>query len=153
MNATVAALISGGAGAGTVTGVHQLARKAVHGAPRMDIAGMRALRKWAPQFNKLRRRQQYRATLAGDLVGNTLYYALVGAGRPRAPLLRGTLLGAVAGIGAVYLTPALGLGRRPVRRRAQTPWMAFAWYLLGGVAAGALQRALMSPSAAAAPSR
>lgn len=144
MNATIAALISGGAGAGTVTAVHQAARQALHGAPRMDVAGMRALRRWVPGFSGLRHKKQYRLTLAGDLAANTLYYALVGAGRPRSPLLRGTWLGAVAGVGAVYLTPALGLGRKPVRRRPQTPWMAFGWYLLGGIAAGALQHVLTS---------
>ena len=75
--------------------------------------------------------------LAGDLVTNSLYYALVGVGSPdpASALLRGAALGAAAGIGAVVLPPLIGLGSAPSRRTPQTKAMTFAWYLAGGLAA------------------
>ncbi len=75
--------------------------------------------------------------LAGDLLTNTLFYALVAAGspKPKRALVRGAALGAVAGIGAVVLPPIMGLGSAPSRRTPQTKAMTLAWYLAGGIAA------------------
>lgn len=139
MRELLTAAASGAAGAGTVTAVHQAARAWVKGAPRMDIVGMRGLRKLLPATRGLSRRDQYRATLLAELISNTAYYSLVSLGGRRS-LGLGTALGALAGAGAVALTPALGLGRWPVLRRRSTPWMTFSWYLFGGVVAGALNR-------------
>jgi hypothetical protein len=130
-------LLSGAVGAAAVTLAHQVAKAKVPGAPRMDVVGMRALRCWVPGAKRLTRRGQYRAALAGELLANTGYYALVALSRSSRPLAHGALLGAVVGLGGVYLTPALGLGRRPVHRRARTAWLTFGMYLLGGLAAGA----------------
>jgi hypothetical protein len=51
------------------------------------------------------------SAMVGDLVSNTLYFALAGLGPADDAFERGGILGAVAGLGALALPPALGLGR------------------------------------------
>lgn len=131
-------LLSGATGALAVTGAHETARKKLRKAPRMDVVGMRALKRTLKSagLRPPRGKRLHRATLAGEVLSNGLYYGLASGLGSRRPLLRGTLFGALAGVGAVYLTPILGLGRREVRRSRATAWMAFSWYLLGGVVSG-----------------
>ena len=141
----VAAGLVGLAGAVTVTAVHHAAKAAVpETAPRMDVLGRRAIAKTIraaggepPDTDRLQM-----MALAGDLISNTLYYALVGTGGGRGAWTKGSLLGAAAGLGAVVLPPHLGLGSAPSRRTPQTKAMSFAWYLLGGLAAAGAARLL-----------
>jgi len=111
-------------------------------APRMDVLGMRALRKLlrkadAPQPDE---DTLFGMTMAGDVMSNALYYSLVGGGRHS--LRRGVLLGLAAGVGGVLLPGPLGLGEAPSNRTPQTQAMTVAWYTAGGVVAGALAQAL-----------
>jgi hypothetical protein len=111
----------------------------------MDVLGRRALERAAkvipfPKFRTGPEKQRW--ALGGDLVANTLYYALVGAGRPEKIVQRGIALGALAGLGALALPGPLGLGTQPSRRRASTSAMTFAWYFAGGLAAAGAYRAL-----------
>jgi hypothetical protein len=112
----------------------------------MDVIGMRALSSLIRSFGGRppRGRTLFRETLAGDLLSNTLYYALVGAGSRQTRLSRGILLGAAAGLGAAVLPPLIGLGRQPGERRPKTPLMTIAWYTAGGIAA-ALAGRLLEP--------
>ena len=80
--------------------------------------------------------------LAGDLVSNTLYYALVGMLRPRHAGSAGGGLGLLAGLGAVLLPPVMGLGSKPGARHKRTIAMTIAYYTLGGLVAVAVDRAL-----------
>lgn len=134
----IGALLAGAAGAATLTAVHQVARRYRADAPRMDVLGMRALARGAraadmdpPQDGRL-----YRATLAGDVVANTLYYAM--AARSRSPVRAGLTLGAAAGVGALVLPPAMGLGRPPHVESWANRGMTVAWYTIGGLVAGAI---------------
>ena len=137
------ALVSRAAGALALTAVHQLARRRVPNAPRMDVVGMRAIARGLrgmgirpPADDRL-----YRATLAGDLVSNTLYYAAAGfAGRDA--VQAGTALGLGAGVGALALPPVLGLGLPPHVQSWANRIMTIAWYTLGGLVAGATYRAV-----------
>ena len=110
----------------------------------MDVLGMRAIERGArrlsltpPDGERL-----YRATMAGDLVANTLYYAI--AARTRHPLRTGLVLGAAAGVGALVLPPVMGLGKPPHIESWANRAMTVAWYTIGGVVAGATGRALAS---------
>jgi hypothetical protein len=85
---------------------------------------------------------RYRWSLAGDVVSNASYYALVAAGQGRRPVLRGAALGLAAGLGAAFLPGPLGLGRQPGSRPPETPLLTVAWYTLAGLAAGTTFRAL-----------
>lgn len=126
-------LISGVAGALTLTTVHQAARAITDAAPRMDVLGMRALRRGghaagydtpSEASNAL-----YGAALAGDLLFNSAYYSLA------TTWMRGTVLGLLAGVGALTLPPRLGLGDPPKSELLANKVMTVAWYTLGGLAA------------------
>ena len=139
-------LVSGLAGAATVTLAHEVMRQLVSGAPRMDRLGMaavsrglRALAIRPPRGETLRG-----ATLLGDLFTNALYFAPVAA-RSKRPLVRGTLMGAAMGLATITLTPVLGLPKRHAGRTTRTRALTVGLYALGGLAAGAMALLLQSP--------
>ena len=133
----LSALGPGLAGALSVTLIHEGARRVLAHPPRMDVLGKRSLKKGFRWFGlrPSHGRRLHRQALVGDVIANSLYYALVALGRPRRPYLRGVLLGGLAGVGAVLLPPYLGLGRRPSRAKTSTALLTVAWYLLGGLSA------------------
>jgi len=136
----IRALAAGAVGAAATTVVNEVARRYVPAAPRLDLLGARGLNALAARAGlRLGKRARYAAALAGDLLSNGLYFAL--AARAWRPVRAGLALGAAAGVGAVALAPALGLGTRPVRGRRSTAVMTVAWYTLGGLVAGWLARA------------
>jgi hypothetical protein len=142
-SATVIRALGGGTvGAVALTTLHELTRRTVSRAPRMDVIGMRALSRTVRALGgrPARGDRLFRQTLIGDLAANTLYYSLAAGGRR--PLSRGLLLGAAAGLGAATLPPLLGLGRSPGAKWPATPLMTMALYTAGGIAAGAAGRAL-----------
>jgi len=138
-NSLPQALFSGFAGSIVLTLLHENARRiAPEVAPRMDLLGMRALRKMldkadAPQPDH---DTLFSITMAGDILVNGLYYSLVGTGHKAWG--RGAVLGLAGGIGGVVLPGPMGLGTAPSNRTPETKLMTVAWYLVGGlVAAGA----------------
>lgn len=132
-------LASGLVGATTLTLVHELVRRVLPDAPRVDLLGMRAI------AAALRRggaappppERLYWWALAGDLASNSLYYSLATIGAPERAVWRGGLLGLGGGIATVALPPIVGLGHRPQARTPQTALLTVLWYLLGGLVAGA----------------
>ena len=137
------ALAGGLVGACVLTLAHESLRRVVPEAPRMDILGMRAIAKImdnagaTPPDDKT----LHDWAMVGDVVSNGLYYSLAGAGKNA--LLRGTLLGALAGIGAITLPGPLGLGKAPSERTTETKAMAVGLYLMGGIVAAMAARAIM----------
>lgn len=136
--------LAGVAGATTLTALHQAARYVTPDAPRMDILGMRALARLrrgagaeVPPAGEL-----YRETLLGDLLANSAYYSLVGAGDRRSVWGRGIALGLVAGVGALVLPRYLGLGDPPRSDSTANRLMTVAWYLAGGLAAACTAEAV-----------
>ena len=144
------ALGPGLVGAAGVTLLHEGLRRVLPDPPRMDVLGMRALAKGQRLLGRrpARGRRLHRQALLGDLVANTLYYALVSLGRPRRPFLRGALLGTLAGVGAVVLPPYLGLGKRPARAQPHTALLTVAYYTLAGLGAAGATRSLTVRTAA-----
>ncbi|MDO7850997.1 hypothetical protein [Hymenobacter convexus] len=136
-------LAAGFAGALALTALHETVRRLrPEDAPRMDVLGMRGLRKLlgkadAPQPDD---DTLFNLTMAGDVLSNGLYYTLVGSGKHA--VRRGLLLGVAAGVGGVVLPGPLGLGEAPSNRTPQTQAMTVAWYMAGGLVAGAVARAL-----------
>src|SRR3954471_12316356 len=126
-------LAAGFAGAVAVTAIHETTRRLTPRAPRMDVLGERGIAKVlrgagvrVPGRNAL-----HNLALGGDIVSNSLYYALVGSGRDA--WVRGAGLGLIAGIGAVVLPPYLGLGRAPRGLTPRVKLMTVAYYTLGGL--------------------
>jgi hypothetical protein len=137
-------LLAGAAGAVVLNVAHELTRHLTSAAPRMDIVGMRALVRGARLAGQRPPEHLRSATLAGDLIANTMYYGLVGATSADGAVLAGGALGAAAGIGGVLLTPRLGLGDSEVRRTRQTQALTVGLYLLGGLIAGLAYRQMVS---------
>lgn len=136
MNKFSKAIIAGAAGAAALTTVHELARGRVPHAPRMDVLGKRAVARLTERpLTDERSRDLERLSLAGDLLANSMYYALVGAGTRRRVWQRGAMLGAAAGAGALVLPERIGLGRPPDSDAIANQIMTVAWYLVGGIAA------------------
>jgi hypothetical protein len=138
------ALGSGLFGACVLTLIHETARRVIDDAPRMDVVGMRAIAKTMRAASVEPPVPLHEAALAGELVSNSLYFSLVGAGSSRNALRNGAILGLAAGLGAAFLPERLGLGRQPTEDSPQTEIMTIAWYTLGGIAAGAAYGALAS---------
>jgi hypothetical protein len=135
-------VIAGAAGAAALTAVHQTARAATDQAPRMDVLAKRALREMSRQAGVPvpEDRDLERESLAGDLIANTAYYALIGAGRDEQVWKRGLALGLLAGVGALLLPRPMGLGDPPNAHNPATQAMTVAWYVIGGIAAAAVLR-------------
>lgn len=136
-------LAAGFAGALALTALHETVRRLrPTDAPRMDVLGMRGLRKLLGKANAPQPDDDtlFSLTMAGDILSNGLYYALVGSGKHT--VRRGLALGALAGAGGVLLPGPLGLGEAPSNRTPQTQAMTVAWYTVGGLVAGAVAQAL-----------
>ena len=138
------ALGSGLVGAFALTLVHETARRYIDDAPRMDVVGMRAITKTLRAVDVEPPVPLHEAALVGDIAANSLYYGLVGLGEPGDGLRNGAALGLAAGLAAVYLPEPLGLGRQPAKNSLETNVLTVAFYLLGGIAAGAAYQALAS---------
>jgi len=103
--------------------------------------GMESLIKLAEKANiKVPKGENlYKLTLAGDILSNTLYYSGIGIGKKQI-WLKGSVLGLVAGLGAVYLPQPLHLNEAHSNRTPQTQVLSVLYYLTGGlVAAGVMQ--------------
>jgi hypothetical protein len=136
------ALAAGALGAITTNGLHEIVRRAMPNAPRLDVLGMQALAKFVARGggSPPTGRTLYGLTLAGDLASNAAYYALVGL-VPRTYAVRmGLLLGAASGIGAVCLPPSMGLDAKPTARTPATRIATIALYTAGGLTAGLVRR-------------
>lgn len=140
----IKATASGLIGACVLTLIHESARQVIPKAPRMDILGMRAIAKSMRLLNQEPPpgEQLHNVTLMGDIISNALYYSMVGIGKPEKALLRGTVLGLAAGVGAVVLPEPLGLGNAPSARTLETKAMTVSWYTAGGIAAALAYRLL-----------
>lgn len=131
-------MISGAVGAVALTVIHEAARRRLPNAPRMDVLGMRALRR-LPLFEHERPRSArlQRWALAGDLLVNSLYFAAVPAASRRVTWHRAAALGLAAGAGALFAPPRLGLGDPPGSEYRANRVMTVAWYVAGALAAAA----------------
>lgn len=73
--------------------------------------------------------------LVGDLVSNSLFYGLIGLGKPRTAMMRGAALGLAMGAGAVLLPAPLGADPKTTARTHKTVAQTILWYTLGGLLA------------------
>jgi hypothetical protein len=140
MKKLVSSVIGGIAGAVALNLLHQAVKQFDHDAPRVDLVGeetltkgMEAMGLTPPTGNAL-----FVATLTGDILSNAFYYSTIGFGRKKYLLLRGTAIGAAAGLGALKLTGPFGLSDAPVTRTAKTKLLTVAWYTFGGLVAAAV---------------
>ena len=134
-----AGLAGGLAGTLTVASIHEALRRVTSDAPRMDILdielirkGLKSINKEVPGEDKLQR-----LAVGGELFCDTAYYGLIAMGSKKRVLLRGALLGLVAGVTAVILPKPLGLPEEASNKTLATQLMTVGLYLMGGLVAAA----------------
>jgi len=144
MKKVLSSLIGGIAGAVTLNILHQAVKQFDHDAPRVDLVGEEALSKGMESmgFTPPTGNALFIATLTGDILSNALYYTAIGFGKKKNLLLRGTVIGAAAGLGALTLTEPLGLSDAPITRTDKTKVMTVAWYTIGGLVSAAVMKGL-----------
>lgn len=135
-------LASGTAGALALTALHELVRRRVDYAPRMDVVAMRGLFRVLPGERHDPRRL-HQLALAGDLLSNSLYYSIIAAPTRGETWMRAAILGTAAGLGALLLPERMGLGEPPHVEHRANRFMTIAWYM-AGAAAAALAANLMA---------
>jgi hypothetical protein len=136
MNVIAKAGSAGAAGALTTNLLHEVVRRSIPDAPRVDLLGMQAL---SGGLNALgmespKGRALYNATLASDLISNTAYFACAATGKNA--VLTGMLLGVLAGVGAVVLPEPMQLDPGTTSRTPATALLSVLLYTAGGIAAG-----------------
>jgi hypothetical protein len=73
--------------------------------------------------------------LIGSLASNSMFYSLVGLGKPNTAWIRGGLLGLAMGIGAVTLPGTVGVKEDATIGSRAAKIRAVSWYVLGGLLA------------------
>jgi hypothetical protein len=141
---TIASLGGGLAGACAVTLLNESVRKIVPQAPRMDLLGMNAISRGlnaagikTPTGNKL-----YTLAMAGDILSNSMYYALAGTGNEKNIWLKSSLLGLAAGVAAVTLPGPMGLNEKYSARSTRTRLMTVGLYVAGALVATSIMKIL-----------
>lgn len=131
--------IGGLAGACTLTLLNESVKKLDKDAPRMDLLGMNAVARLMKGNNILAQTagKLFPVALAGDLVSNSLYFSMADSGDKKKTLIRGSLLGLAAGLGAVVLPKSLGLNEEATTRTLKTKVLTVSWYVIGGLVAAA----------------
>lgn len=131
-------LIAGLAGAIALNILHEGLKKKDSDMPRVDLLGEEALQKTIKYFggkidhdNTL-----YEATLAGDIIGNTLYYSLIGTGNAKYLWPEVAIMGLSAGIGAITLPKGMGLNPKPVAKNDKVKILTVGYYLSGALVTG-----------------
>ena len=125
-----------------MTALNRAGQRFLPQAPRLDILGMRLA---AKGLKKARVKPPkgpllYAVSFIGEMVSNTLFYALVGLGKARNAWLRGGLLGLASGVAAVKLPEPMGIGKSPTARTRKTAVATVAWYVAGGLLAAVAYR-------------
>ncbi|MGV3704558.1 MAG: hypothetical protein ACO1NU_04190 [Arcticibacter sp.] len=133
-------IISGLAGAIAVNILHETVRKYDSKAPRVDLIGKEALSKGLSRIGvePPKGKKLHQATLAGDIVSNALYYSLIASGNQDKKWLRGTILGASAGLGALKLPKPMGLDDTPVTKNQKAEALTVLYYTFGGLVTAAV---------------
>ncbi len=131
------ALLGGLAGAVTVTILHELMKQNVSNAPRMDKLGMESIEEGLEKADLPvpDKQELFGAAMVGELLTNSLYYALAGIGKRENATKKGSVLGLAAGLGSVLLPKPMGLNARHSNKTAKTQLLAMGLYLVGGLVA------------------
>ena len=131
-------LIAGAAGAIALNVLHETLKKESDDVPRVDLLGEDAVQKVLKYFGSSvpDKASLYKTTLAGDLISNTLYYSLIGAGNQKYLWPKAVFLGLTAGIGAVKLPEPMGLDPEPVTKTDQVKVLTVGYYIFGAIVTG-----------------
>ncbi len=132
---TIKNLVAGFAGAIALNILHETLRKEKSDVPRIDLLGEEALQKTLRHFGTSieKKKDLYKATLAGDVLSNTFYYSLIGAGNQALIWPKAVAFGLSAGIGALKLPEPMGLDPTPVTKSDQAKVLTVGYYVFGAL--------------------
>ncbi len=121
--------IAGLGGAIALTVLHEVIRKNFDNVPEINKVGEEALEKSLQNFDSTISSpdQLYAATLAGEVLGNGIYFA--GTATNSAGIISGLAMGA----GTVLLPSKLGLDNKPVAGNTQKKLLTVAYYIFGSM--------------------
>jgi hypothetical protein len=122
-------IIAGLGGAIALSLLHEAVRRNFDNVPEINKVGEEALNKALDKADmKITNHDQlYAATLAGDVIGNGMYYATTATSGFN------IASGLAMGLGALALPEKLGLDEKPVAETNQKKVMTVAYYLFGAV--------------------
>lgn len=137
-------ILAGFAGAVALNVLHESLKRRDQDMPRIDLLGEDALQKLLSHFGigVTQKKELHGATLAGDVLSNTLYYSLIGLGSSKLLWSKAILSGLTAGIGAVTLPEPMGLDALPVTKTPKTKVLTVAYYLTGAIVTALILKAL-----------
>ncbi|GEN74813.1 hypothetical protein [Chryseobacterium hagamense] len=122
-------IIAGLGGAIALSLLHEAVRRNFDNVPEINKVGEEALNKALDKADmKITNQDQlYAATLAGDVIGNGMYYATTATSGFN------IASGLAMGLGALALPEKLGLDEKPVAENTRKKVMTVAYYLFGAV--------------------
>lgn len=135
-------LLAGFGGAVALNVLHESLKNRNFEMPRIDLLGEEALQKTLNYMGTgiSDPAQLYKATLAGDIVSNTIYYSMIGTGSADNVWKKAIGLGLAAGVGAVTLPEPMGLNAAPVAATTTRKTLTVGYYVVGAlVTAGILK--------------
>jgi hypothetical protein len=137
-------LLAGLGGAVALNIIHESLKHKGEGMPRVDLVGEEALQKSLNYFGTSidDDANLYKATLAGDIISNALYYSLIGGRGSNHIWARAVFYGLSGGIGAVTLPEPMGLEPEPVNKTNKTKLLTVAYYLAGALVTGGILKAI-----------
>jgi len=140
----VQSYLAGLGGAIALNILHESLKKKDSDMPRVDLLGEEALQKTLQHFNTGidDEKTLYTATLAGDIISNTLYYSMIGKGGNQHVFTRALAYGLAAGVGAVTLPKPMGLDEEPVARSGKTKALTVAYYVAGALVTAGILKAI-----------
>lgn len=122
----------------TVAALQHVSRFLLKDGPRMDVVGEKIIEKGFRRFGrKPPENSRLLSWVGGNIGSDTLVFALVGMGQPKRPVVRGAIVGALTGLGALVLPPLLGITSRHTAKNPKQAAMTVGLYLIAGLAAGA----------------
>ena len=122
-------ILAGLGGAIALNLLHETIRKNFDNVPQINKVGEEALNKALDKVDiKITNKDQlYAATLAGDVIGNGMYYATTATSGFN------IASGLMMGLGAVMLPQKMGLDDSPVAETTEKKVMTVAYYLFGAI--------------------
>ncbi|MFC6101462.1 SpoIIAA family protein [Olivibacter domesticus] len=136
---TITGLAAGLVGAIALNVVHETLKRRMAHAPRIDQLGKEAIAKSTDKLANYKPSEKnlYAASLASDLVSNSLFYSLIPSTDKNVLWAKSIVYGLGAGLGAVILPAKFGLNDRGVTKTTQTKGLTIAYYLFGALVTAA----------------
>lgn len=136
---TITGLVAGLVGAIALNVLHETLKRRLDNAPRIDQLGKEAIAKSTEKIANYRPSEKnlYAASLASDLVSNSVFYSLIPSNDSKVLWAKSILYGVGAGLGAVILPKKFGLNDQGVTKTTQTKGLTIAYYLFGALVTAA----------------